>query len=48
MELVRDKIAQYLEEASWRRAVTQYLAILASQAKVEGIAIGGADGPLVQ
>lgn len=48
LELVRDKIGQYLEEASWRRAVTQYLAILASQAKVEGIDIGGADGPLVQ
>jgi len=48
LELVRDKIAQYLEEASWRRAVTQYLTILASQAKVEGIDIGGADGPLVQ
>ncbi|HMS20812.1 peptidylprolyl isomerase [uncultured Sphingorhabdus sp.] len=48
LELVRDKIAQYLEEASWRRAVAQYLAILASQAKVEGIDIGGADGPLVQ
>lgn len=48
LELVRDKIAQYLEEASWRRAVTQYLAILACQAKVEGIDIGEADGPLVQ
>lgn len=48
LDLVRDKIAQYLEEASWRRAVTQYLAILASQVKVEGIDIGGADGPLVQ
>ncbi len=48
LELVQDKIAQYLEEASWRRAVTQYLTILASQAKIEGIDIGGADGPLVQ
>jgi peptidyl-prolyl cis-trans isomerase C len=48
LELVQDKIAQYLEEASWRRAVTQYLTILASQAKIEGIGIGGADGPLVQ
>ncbi|MBL0001182.1 MAG: hypothetical protein IPO97_09370 [Sphingomonadales bacterium] len=48
LELVQDKIAQYLEEASWRRAVSQYLTILASQAKIEGIDIGGADGPLVQ
>lgn len=48
LELVQDKIAQYLEEASWRRAVSQYLTILASQAMIEGIDIGGADGPLVQ
>lgn len=47
-ELVQDKIVQYLEEASWRRAVTQYLSILASQADIEGIEMGGADGPLVQ
>lgn len=47
-ELVRDKIAQYLEEASWRRAVAQYLKILASRATVEGIDLGDLDGPLVQ
>jgi peptidyl-prolyl cis-trans isomerase C len=47
-ELVQEKIAQYLEEASWRRAVSQYLSILASEAKIEGIEIGGADGSLVQ
>lgn len=47
-ELVRDKIATYLEEASWRRAVSQYLAILADQADVEGVVLGGADGQLVQ
>ncbi|MDE2413009.1 MAG: peptidylprolyl isomerase [Sphingomonadales bacterium] len=47
-ELVRDKIGQYLEEASWRRAVSQYLSLLASQAKIEGIALAVADGPLVQ
>ncbi|MDH3419530.1 MAG: peptidylprolyl isomerase [Gammaproteobacteria bacterium] len=29
-EAVRDKIAAYLEEASWRRAVAQYVSILAS------------------
>lgn len=47
-ELVRDKIAAYLEEASWRRAVSQYLSILGSKADVEGIALAYADGPLVQ
>lgn len=47
-ELVRDKIATYLEEASWRRAVSQYLAILASCTKVEGVVLATTDGPLVQ
>lgn len=47
-ELVRERIAQYLEEASWRRAVAQYLAILAADAKIEGVQIMAADGPLVQ
>ena len=47
-ELVHEKIAQDLEEASFRRAVSQYLSILASAAKIEGIEISGADGPLVQ
>jgi peptidyl-prolyl cis-trans isomerase C len=47
-ELVREKIATYLEEASWRRAVSQYLAILAAQARVEGVALVAADGQLVQ
>lgn len=47
-ELVQDKIAAYLEEASWRRAVAQYLAILASCAEITGVALAAADGPLVQ
>lgn len=47
-ELVRGRIATYLEEASWRRAVSQYLRILASQADVDGIVLTSADGPLIQ
>ncbi len=47
-EAVRPKIADYLEETSWRRAVAQYLAILASQTEVEGIELSKAEGPLVQ
>jgi peptidyl-prolyl cis-trans isomerase C len=47
-ELVEDKIAAYLEEASWRRAVAQYLAILAGQAEIIGLDLVTADGPLVQ
>lgn len=47
-EVVATKIAGYLEEASWRRAVAQYVAILAGKGSVEGITLGNADGSLVQ
>ncbi|MCC7393689.1 MAG: peptidylprolyl isomerase [Sphingomonadaceae bacterium] len=47
-ELVEDKIAQYLEEASFRRAVSQYLTILASRTTIEGVDIATSDSPLVQ
>ena len=36
-EAVRALIAEYLEEASFRRAVAQYIAILAEQAGVSGV-----------
>ncbi len=47
-EAVREAIAGYLEEASYRRAVAQYIAILAGQAGVSGVAIAGAEGAMVQ
>ena len=47
-EAVQDAIAGYLEEASYRRAVAQYIAILAGQAGVSGVAIAGAEGAMVQ
>jgi len=47
-EAVQPKIADYLEEASWRRAVAQYIAILASRTEIEGVELARADGPLVQ
>lgn len=47
-DLVRERIAQYLEEASWRRAVSQYLSVLASRARIEGADLPSAEGPLVQ
>ena len=47
-DAVRTKIADYLEEASWRRAVAQYVAILAGQAEIEGVALAAVDNPLVQ
>ncbi len=47
-EKVRDRIAEYLSEASWRRAVSQYIRILVGQADIRGFVIDGADSPLIQ
>lgn len=35
-QLVQDKIAGYLKEASWRQAVSQYITMLFGKAQVEG------------
>lgn len=45
---VHQRIATYLEESSWRRAVAQYVALLAGQARIEGFDMPGAVSPLVQ
>lgn len=47
-EAVEAAIRDYLEEASYRRAVAQYLAILAGRTAIEGVHLPVADGPLVQ
>jgi peptidyl-prolyl cis-trans isomerase C len=47
-EAVRGEVARYLQEASWRRAVHQFIAVLAGRARIEGIALESATGPLVQ
>lgn len=47
-ELVRDRIASYLEQAVWQRAVSQYVRILVGRSEISGIALAGSDGPLVQ
>jgi peptidyl-prolyl cis-trans isomerase C len=48
-EEARPRIAEWLREAAWRRAAHQYLALLASRAEIEGIAVSArVDGPLVQ
>jgi peptidyl-prolyl cis-trans isomerase C len=47
-EAVAEKIAAYLAEAAWTRAVHQYVQILAGRARLTGIDIGGARSPLVQ
>ncbi len=48
---VAPRIADWLREASWRRAVHQYVSLLAGRARIEGFELAGAaagDGPLVQ
>jgi peptidyl-prolyl cis-trans isomerase C len=47
-EAVRGRIAGFLQEASWRRAVAQYIALLAGQASIEGVELGASASPLVQ
>jgi peptidyl-prolyl cis-trans isomerase C len=47
-EAVETRIADYLQTASWQRAVAQYIRVLAGQAEIEGIDLGGAETPLVQ
>lgn len=47
-DLVRERIADYLEEAVQRRALQQYVAILAGRAKLTGVEFGASNGPLVQ
>jgi peptidyl-prolyl cis-trans isomerase C len=47
-EAVRETVARYLRDASWRRAVHQFIAVLAGRARIEGIDMEGAATPLVQ
>ncbi len=47
-DAVQAAIAAYLEEASYRRAVAQFIAVLAGQAGVSGVALGKESGLLVQ
>jgi peptidyl-prolyl cis-trans isomerase C len=47
-EHVRERIAGWLEAASWSKAVAQYIAVLAGRAEICGIDIAAAEGPLIQ
>lgn len=47
-EAAREEVARYLHAASWQRAVTQYIQIVAGRAEIEGFDIGAAASPLVQ
>jgi len=47
-EAVRDKISAFLADAVERRALAQYVAILAGRADISGVDFGAAQSPLVQ
>jgi peptidyl-prolyl cis-trans isomerase C len=47
-EHVADRIAGWLEAASWSKAVAQYISVLAGRAEIRGIDISSAEGPLIQ
>ena len=47
-ETIKDDIAAYLADASWRRAASQYVRILAGRAEIAGAEIEAVQGTLVQ
>jgi peptidyl-prolyl cis-trans isomerase C len=47
-EMVHARIAEYLDEMVRRRALQQYVSVLAGRAVVTGIDLAPAAGPLVQ
>lgn len=44
-EMVREKIAEYLQVASWTQAVGQYIGLLTAEAKIEGIDLQQGQSP---
>ena len=47
-EAIAETVALRLATQAWQRAVSQYLRILAGRARIEGLALDGAETPLVQ
>lgn len=47
-EQVQSAVRLALQQHSWATALRQYLSVLAGQAKLEGVSLDAADGPLVQ
>ncbi|WP_374631163.1 peptidylprolyl isomerase [Ferrovibrio sp.] len=45
---VRQRVSDYLCESVFRTAVRQYIAVLAAEAEISGVALAGADSPLLQ
>ena len=47
-EAVEAEIARFLDERVRHKAIQQYLTVLASRARIEGVDLGEANGPLIQ
>ncbi|WP_300295115.1 peptidylprolyl isomerase [Ferrovibrio sp.] len=47
-EQVRERVADYLAESVFRTAIRQYISVLAAEAEITGVALAGADSPLLQ
>ena len=47
-EKVRERISNWLQSASWARAIAQYVGVLAGKYEIKGVELAGSDGPLVQ
>lgn len=45
---VQQRVVDYLCESVFRTAVRQYIAMLAAEAEISGVALAGADSPLLQ
>lgn len=48
LEMISDKLAQFLTEQVRTRALQQYLKVLVGQANIQGVELEGADSPLMQ
>jgi len=47
-EAARPLIEEFLRDSSWRRAVSQFISLIVSEAKITGVTLNGATSPLVQ
>jgi len=47
-EQARPLVEEFLRDASWRRAVAQFVSLVVGEAKIEGVELSGATTPLVQ
>lgn len=47
-DVVAQWVADYLRAQAWKRELSQYVQILAGEAKISGFKLQGADSPLVQ